>query len=138
MPFSTDGKSLLPSTKDVQPPHDVHKVKNHSDPNAMVELEEGSGVFLTNAIITRLTREPKKMTQELMTAVFSREIMAKSSITGKQANSFKTLDPKPQLNPAIVSAICFYVMNQFSTINRKEVHAVIRSKLNNEAKLWKP
>ncbi|KAL2099523.1 hypothetical protein ACEWY4_003917 [Coilia grayii] len=72
----------------------------------------------------------------MMSALFTREEMAMSSLTGKATNAFKNHEAKPQLDVKKVSAICSYINKEHGGLEAKEVLSIMRSKLNNEAKLY--
>ncbi|KAJ4946068.1 hypothetical protein JOQ06_023743 [Pogonophryne albipinna] len=98
----------------------------------MVELAEG--VTIKNNVLARLSKDPKKKVTELMSVFFTRQLMASSSLSGKQTNAWRSLDAKKQLDPNIVAAIAKYVQEKHSDFTFKDVTNVMRTKLNNESK----
>lgn len=74
---------------------------------------------------------PKLFTYAVMEMVWSRDVLATHSLTGKMSNAHKDKDPKPSLDPVKVAAICDMVVNKFHLQGDKEVKAHIKAKLNN-------
>ncbi|XP_049821693.1 protein insensitive-like [Aethina tumida] len=80
-----------------------------------------------------------KATRGLMDLLFSRPVMATSSLSGKRSPAFKDKQIKPQLNPVIINDITECVMRELKELNvlKSAVRHVMTTKCADECKLLK-
>ncbi|XP_078143502.1 uncharacterized protein LOC144541950 [Centroberyx gerrardi] len=127
--FSATEKPLPSTVTPTQP-----NPATTANKDAMVELAKGT--VIKEKLLSRLSKSPKKIVLEMMADLFSREEMASSSLSGKQTNAHKHKEAKSQLCPTKVKAICEY-MRRTHAMDERETKRIIRTKLNNEAKLFR-
>lgn len=56
--------------------------------------------------LLRSKKDKKDFIYSAMSMLWSSEVMASHSITGKSSNAFKSKEAKPQLDPDKISTIC--------------------------------
>ncbi|XP_049821691.1 protein insensitive-like [Aethina tumida] len=79
-----------------------------------------------------------KATRGLMDVLFTKSVMATSSLTGKLSPAFRDRKRKKQLDPVIVNDIIECILRKFENVaNKKLVRQIITSKCADECKLWK-
>lgn len=101
-----------------------------SDTEVEMHVLPGNTVAVSKRAFQRLNRS--RMTifaQELAVLVFSKDILAQSTLTGKSAKGGL---PKTQLDTSKVQAVVDAVIEQFPQATLFEVRAAIRRKCNNE------
>jgi len=80
-----------------------------SDPSLFftyVQVNIGFGVLVSKVKLTLIrSQRPTQMMRQLMDLVFTREEMARSSVTGRSSNKCPDKAPKDQLDPAKVAAL---------------------------------
>ncbi|XP_013408848.1 BEN domain-containing protein 6 [Lingula anatina] len=105
-----------------------------SDDENMVLLYPGLSIHREEKALLERNRDPKKFIYCLMDFLWSRDVLATHSLTGKSCNAHKDKGAKPQLNQAKVVAMCDYVCKRFA-ITDQEAKRAITAKLNNVQKL---
>ncbi|XP_067303617.1 BEN domain-containing protein 6-like [Pseudorasbora parva] len=95
----------------------------------------GEGVQIKRSQFDKInTKDFKKFTNELLLVTFGRETLATHSLNGRKASNAET--SKEALPAHKVSVLIDYIQKKFS-VSTSDIKAVIRTKLNNEDKLFK-
>lgn len=77
-----------------------------------------------------------KATRGLMNILFSRPVMATSSLSGKCSPAFRDKQKKPQLNPVIINDITECILRELK-VEKSAVRIAITTKCADECKLFK-
>ncbi|XP_039513305.1 BEN domain-containing protein 6-like isoform X1 [Pimephales promelas] len=95
----------------------------------------GEGVRIKKCQFDKINPQDfKKFTNELLLVIFGRETLATHSLNGRKASNAET--SKEALPAHKVSILIDYIQKKFN-VSTSNIKAVIRTKLNNEDKLFK-
>ena len=71
-----------------------------------VKLAPGIELLPSQKVLLDLHTNPKTFTYAIMEMVWSREVLATHSLTGKASNAHKDKVPKPSLDSIKVASLC--------------------------------
>ncbi|XP_046841891.1 BEN domain-containing protein 5-like [Xenia sp. Carnegie-2017] len=103
----------------------------------MVALAPGITILPSQRDLLTLQGSPKNYTYALMDMMWSRDVLATHSLTGKTSNAHKDKTPKPSLDASKVAALCDVVVKKFRLPDKKMVKGFIKAKLNNSERCKK-
>ncbi|KAL0984269.1 hypothetical protein UPYG_G00139250 [Umbra pygmaea] len=100
-------------------------------------VDIGGGIMVSEAALQQIDHtHHRKLTNGLLTLLFSKEELAESSLRGKRCNAHKDDHVKKALDIRRLEPIVGYVMEKCS-VEKKYIFKVISAKLNYEDKLSK-
>ncbi|CAB4037895.1 Hypothetical predicted protein, partial [Paramuricea clavata] len=85
----------------------------------MVTIHPGISILKAQKKILDTCGEAKKFTHSIMEMLWSREVLATHSMTGRSSNAHKDKKPKPCLDAAKIGALCALVAKKFKLDDQK-------------------
>ncbi|XP_068617776.1 uncharacterized protein [Battus philenor] len=113
------------------------KIKNEADlDGGMVPIGEGNASVPSSLLEYMDWSSYTSATRKLLSAVFTRSVLATHSLTGKPSPAFPNKPAKKRLNPAIINDIVQTVVDRCS-VSESLVRTSITTKCADESKMWR-